>query len=97
MHLHARRIRIDHPDGGKLDVKAELPDHFAESMKTLGFDLSLGEQLPMEEAPPPSREQKKAEAKAHAKTYRKERRGERRSRGDRAAPKAAPKAPPKKR
>ena len=97
MHLHARRIRIDHPDGGKLDVKAELPDHFAESMKTLGFDLSLGEQLPMEEAPPPSREQKKAEAKAHAKTYRKERRGERRSRGDKAAPKAAAKAPPKKR
>lgn len=87
MHLHARRIRIDHPDGGKLDVKAELPDHFAESMKTLGFDLSLGEQLPMEEAPPPSREQKKAEAKAHAKTYRKERRGERRSRGDKPAAK----------
>ncbi|MGC4252006.1 MAG: RluA family pseudouridine synthase, partial [Sphingobium sp.] len=26
MHLHARRIRVDHPDGGRIDVKAELPD-----------------------------------------------------------------------
>ena len=85
MHLHARRIRIDHPDGGKLDVTADLPTHFAESMKTLGFDLSLGEQLPMDDGPPPlSREQQKSLAKAHAKTVRKERRGERRSRG--AAP-----------
>lgn len=84
MHLHARRIRIDHPDGdGKIDVTAELPDHFAESMATLGFDLSLGDQLPMEDAPPPSREVLKQRAKAHAKTVRKERRGERRSRSKR--------------
>jgi 23S rRNA pseudouridine955/2504/2580 synthase len=82
MHLHARRIRIDHPDGGKLDVTADLPTHIAESMKTLGFDLSLGEQLPMDDGPPPlSREQKKGLAKAHAKNIRKERRGERRGRG----------------
>ncbi|MEN3748882.1 RluA family pseudouridine synthase [Sphingomonas sp. HF-S3] len=81
MHLHARRIRIDHPDGGKLDVTAELPRHIAESMATLGFDLSLGDQLPMEEAPPPSREQQKIWAKQHAKTVRKERKGERRGRG----------------
>ncbi len=85
MHLHARRIRIDHPDGDKLDVTAELPRHIAESMATLGFDLSLGEQLPMEEAPPPSREQQKIWAKQHAKTVRKERKGERRGRGG-AAP-----------
>jgi 23S rRNA pseudouridine955/2504/2580 synthase len=84
MHLHARRIRIDHPDGGKLDATAELPGHFAESMKTLGFDLALGEQLPMDDGPPPlTREQQKAKGRAHAKAVRKERRGERRSRGSR--------------
>jgi 23S rRNA pseudouridine955/2504/2580 synthase len=82
MHLHARRIRIDHPDGGVLDVTADLPSHFAESMKTLGFDLSLGNAMAMDDGPPPpSREQLKAKAKAHAKTIRKERRGERRGRG----------------
>ncbi|MEI9851066.1 MAG: RluA family pseudouridine synthase [Sphingomonas sp.] len=81
MHLHARRIRIDHPDGGKLDVTAELPHHFAESMAMLGFDSALGDQLPMDDPAPPSREQQKAKARAHAKTVRKERRGERRSRG----------------
>ncbi|MEI9928379.1 MAG: RluA family pseudouridine synthase [Sphingomonas sp.] len=85
MHLHARRIRIDHPDGGKLDVTAELPHHFAESMATLGFDPALGDQLPMDDGPPPlTREQQKAKGRAHAKAVRKERRGERRGRGQRA-------------
>jgi 23S rRNA pseudouridine955/2504/2580 synthase len=37
MHLHARRIRVDHPDGGHVDVKAELPRHFAESLADLGL------------------------------------------------------------
>ena len=37
LHLHARRIRIDAPDGGAIDVTAELPPHFAESLATLGF------------------------------------------------------------
>ena len=81
MHLHARRIRIDHPDGGKVDVTANLPEHFAESMDMLGFDLGLGDRPLAEEAPPPTKAQQKAKAKAHAKTVRKERRGERRSRG----------------
>ncbi len=82
MHLHARRIRIDHPDDGKLDVRAELPHHFAESMATLGFEEADGDALPLDEGPgPATREQKKAKARAHAKTVRKERRGERRSRG----------------
>ncbi|MGE5953251.1 MAG: RluA family pseudouridine synthase, partial [Qipengyuania vulgaris] len=31
MHLHARRLIIDAPGGEKLDVTAELPDHFAAS------------------------------------------------------------------
>jgi 23S rRNA pseudouridine955/2504/2580 synthase len=80
LHLHARRLLIDHPDGTPLDVTAELPEHFAASMAGLGFDPADGAELP--EAPPaPSREVRKAAAKAHAKQYRKERRGERRSRG----------------
>jgi 23S rRNA pseudouridine955/2504/2580 synthase len=81
MHLHARRIRIDHPDGGKLDVIADLPPHIAESMAMLGFDLARGD-VPFDDSPPPAtREDKKARARAHAKLIRKERRGERRGRG----------------
>ncbi|WP_374530844.1 RluA family pseudouridine synthase [Novosphingobium sp.] len=81
MHLHARRLIIDHPDGTPLDVIAELPEHFAASMASLGFDQADGAALP----DPPrveTREAKKAAAKAHAKQYRKERKGERRSRGE---------------
>lgn len=82
MHLHARRIRIDHPDGGRLDVTAPLPVHLAASFDTLGFEEAAGNALPLDEGPPPmTREQQKAKARAHAKTVRKERRGERRSRG----------------
>ncbi len=79
LHLHARRLRIDHPDGGRVDVTAGLPDHFAASLASLGFDPALGD-LPLNETPPPTREQKKAKARQHAKQIRKERRGERRSR-----------------
>jgi len=82
MHLHSRRIRVDHPDGGRLDVEAELPTHFAESMASLGFDEIAAEALPDDtERGPPPRSVLKQRAKAHAKTVRKERRGERRSRG----------------
>ncbi|MEN9683639.1 MAG: hypothetical protein RLZZ427_1390 [Pseudomonadota bacterium] len=81
MHLHARRLIIDHPDGTPLDVVAELPEHFAASMANLGFDETDGAALP--DAPKvPEREAQKTAAKAHAKQYRKERRGERRTRGD---------------
>jgi len=80
LHLHARRLRIDHPDEGRLDVTAELPQHFADSLAGLGFEIAAGD-LPDEEAPPPSRGDQKAKARAHAKQVRKERRGERRSRG----------------
>ena len=79
MHLHARRLIIDHPDGAPLDVVATLPAHFAASMESLGFDEADGEALP-EPVKLPEREAKKVAAKAHAKQYRKERRGERRSR-----------------
>ena len=81
MHLHARRLIIDHPDGDQIDVTAPLPEHFAASMAQLGFDEANGSTL---SAPPPepTRETKKRAARAHAKQYRKGRRGERRKRGD---------------
>jgi len=82
MHLHARRIRIDHPDGSKLDVTAEPPKHMLESLQHLGFDPAAGDALPFDEpkfAETP--EGKKKAATQAAKARRKERRGERRSRG----------------
>jgi 23S rRNA pseudouridine955/2504/2580 synthase len=81
MHLHARRIRVDHPDGGEIDVTAELPTHFAESLAGLGFEAMAGDMMPLDTFTPPTREEKKAKARAHAKSVRKERRGERRGRG----------------
>ncbi len=83
MHLHARRIKVDHPDGGVIDVKAELPRHFAESLASLGFEEPLGDMLPMDTKPEPTREDRKQKARAHAKQVRKARRGERRGRGAR--------------
>ncbi|MEP9357948.1 RluA family pseudouridine synthase [Sphingomonas sp. KR3-1] len=83
MHLHARRIRVDHPDNDKIDVTAALPHHFAESLHTLGFEEAEGDALLLDDGPQPmTKEQLKANAKAHAKSVRKERRGERRGRGE---------------
>lgn len=93
MHLHARRLIIDHPDGAPLDVTAPLPEHFAQSMEQLGFDEADGAELP---APPPeaTKEDQKRAAKAHSKQVRKERRGERRKRGEAATPaRGAPSKP----
>jgi 23S rRNA pseudouridine955/2504/2580 synthase len=82
MHLHARRIRVDHPDGGAIDVTAELPTHFAESLSLLGFEEMSGNFLPDDsKKSPPSKELIKTRAKAHAKSVRRERKGERRGRG----------------
>ena len=80
MHLHARRLIIDHPEGDKLDVTAELPEHFAASMEQLGFDPTLSDASPDDGPPPASKANKKQAARQHAKQYRKERRGERRRR-----------------
>lgn len=82
MHLHARRIRIDHPDGGRVDVTAQLPAHFANSLADLGFDLALGD-LPLDDEidRTPTREDEKRVARQHAKQVRKDRKGERRARG----------------
>ncbi len=86
MHLHARRLVIDHPGGDMIDVTAPLPEHFATSMEYLGFDEAEGN-VALDDAAQPSREEKKRAAKAHAKDFRKERRGERRKRGGSDGPK----------
>jgi len=79
LHLHARRIRIDALEGGKIDVMAELPPHFAESLEMLGFDFALGKAQPARPAQAPGAPQRKVAAAAKAR--RRERRGERRARG----------------
>ena len=71
LHLHARRLRIDSPEGGKIDVTADPPSHLAESLATLGFDPKAAEKAPRA-APAPH--------KRTAKPRRETRRGERRSR-----------------
>jgi len=86
MHLHARRLIIDAPPsdkqaGGKIDVTAELPEHFAATMTQLGFDPGMSDAAPEKGPPPPGRAAKKQAAKAHAKQYRRARRGERKARG----------------
>jgi 23S rRNA pseudouridine955/2504/2580 synthase len=82
MHLHARRLRVDHPDGGQIDVRADLPQHFAESLKDLGFDLADGDALPLDEIKFSETPEGKKRAQAQkAKAARKERKGERRGRG----------------
>ncbi len=103
MHLHARRLIISEPKagegtGGKLDVTAELPQHFAASMEVLGFDPSLSDASPLrEEAPEKTGEEKKQAARRHFKQARKEARAPRRARGDanKGTPKAKGKPPAK--
>jgi 23S rRNA pseudouridine955/2504/2580 synthase len=81
LHLHARRLRIDAPKG-VIDVTADLPPHFAETLATLGFEQMAGDRLPMDRPKPsqsPAAKQRKVSAAARDR--RRERRGERRSRG----------------
>ncbi len=80
MHLHARRIRIDAPNG-VIDVTADLPPHIAETLGTLGFELMHGENMPLD-APKASHtpEAKQRKTAAIARDRRRNRRGERRSR-----------------
>ena len=72
LHLHARRLKIDALEGGKIDVTAALPPHLAESLATLGFEQSAGDNLPPLAASPGI--SRSARAKPPS------RRGERRSR-----------------
>ena len=98
MHLHARRLIIGTPEtkgaGGKLDVTAELPEHFAASMEALGFDLTLSDAAPIRDEPVErTPAEKKQAARRHFKQARKEARAPRRARGDVPAKgKAKPKA-----
>ena len=39
LHLHARRIVVPHPDGGKLDITAPLPPHMQQSWNLFGFEV----------------------------------------------------------
>jgi 23S rRNA pseudouridine955/2504/2580 synthase len=100
MHLHARRLIITEPkagegSGGKLDVTAELPAHFAASMEVLGFDQGLSDAAPMrDETNEKTAEEKKQAARRHFKQARKEERAPRRARGSGDA-KAKGKAPAK--
>lgn len=86
MHLHARRLVIDHPQGDTIDVTAPLPEHFAATLEQLGFTEAEGDVAPPAAPKPAPAVAKKQAAKAHAKDVRKERRGERRKRGDEVAP-----------
>jgi 23S rRNA pseudouridine955/2504/2580 synthase len=82
LHLHARRLRIDAPGGGEIDITAELPPHFAETLATLGFEPMAGDMLPMDKPDPKlSAEVKERRAAAAAKARRRDRKGERRARG----------------
>ena len=86
MHLHARRLRIDHPDGGQIDVGAELPQHFRESLALLGFEERQGDLMPLDEPKfSETAEGKRRASAAIAKSRRQDRKGERRGR-TRAAP-----------
>jgi len=38
LHLHARALRLPHPDGGTLELAAPLPPHMDETFLFLGFD-----------------------------------------------------------
>ncbi|RMD91233.1 MAG: RluA family pseudouridine synthase [Alphaproteobacteria bacterium] len=38
LHLHARRLRLPHPSGGVLDLRAPLPPHMAETWAAFGWD-----------------------------------------------------------
>jgi 23S rRNA pseudouridine955/2504/2580 synthase len=89
MHLHARRLVIDHPQGDMLDVTAPLPEHFAATLEQLGFTEADGDIAPPTAPKPTAAVAQKQAAKAHAKGLRKERRGEalvKRGRRDAPAP-----------
>ncbi|MBB3398986.1 MULTISPECIES: RluA family pseudouridine synthase [unclassified Rhizobium] len=43
LHLHARKIDIPHPSGGRLRVSAPLPPHMVQTWNLLGLDLASQE------------------------------------------------------
>jgi 23S rRNA pseudouridine955/2504/2580 synthase len=74
LHLHARRLKIDSPAGGAIDVTADLPEHFRQSLKTLGFEIAAGDRAAVVAPQRP---------KSQSKPKRDTRRGERRQRSRR--------------
>jgi 23S rRNA pseudouridine955/2504/2580 synthase len=38
LHLHARRLVLPHPQGGVLELEADLPAHMRETFKVMGFE-----------------------------------------------------------
>ncbi|HYI43353.1 MAG TPA: pseudouridine synthase, partial [Sphingomicrobium sp.] len=88
LHLHARRLKIDAPDNVIIDVTADLPEHFEQSLEMLGFSRLAGDMMPLDRPSPASTPQaKERRIAAAAKTRRRERRGERRARGSAPKPK----------
>jgi 23S rRNA pseudouridine955/2504/2580 synthase len=84
MHLHARRIRVDDLSGGQIDVRADLPPHFSESLVALGFEEADGDALLLDEVKfKDTPEGQRRLIVNKAKAARKERKGERRGRGAR--------------
>lgn len=43
LHLHARSIRIPHPDRGTVHASAPLPQHMKQTFNLLGFDPQMAE------------------------------------------------------
>jgi 23S rRNA pseudouridine955/2504/2580 synthase len=43
LHLHARKIDIPHPSGGRLRITAPLPPHMVQTWNLLGLDLASAE------------------------------------------------------
>ncbi len=43
LHLHARRLVVPHPGGGKIDVTAPLPEHMRRTWDLLGLDPAMFE------------------------------------------------------
>lgn len=44
LHLHARRIDVPHPSGGRLRVTAPLPPHMVQTWNLFGFDMSSADE-----------------------------------------------------
>ena len=44
LHLHARRIDIPHPNGGRLRVTAPLPPHMVQTWNLFGFDQNAADE-----------------------------------------------------
>jgi 23S rRNA pseudouridine955/2504/2580 synthase len=57
LHLHARALRLPHPDGGTVLVEADPPPHMRETFRTLGFQAPAAQ-------PPQRHERRQAGARS---------------------------------